>query len=169
MTKKCYRCKEVKELTFFCKNSAQKSGYSGECKKCKSALTKIWCKNNPDKVKAYEKKSKARYKEHNRQREKNGHYVRNYGITENEVLTMLKEQGNRCSICLVEFDNTTRRVEYNVDHNHSTDAVRELLCIHCNHALGSLKESPVTAVNAAIYLQKHSTLHDEINIPFFVN
>ena len=56
MTKTCYKCKEVKETTEFYKKSSNTTDkLSGRCKKCDNALKTAWRKNNPKKVKAYEK------------------------------------------------------------------------------------------------------------------
>ena len=56
MTKKCYKCKKVKKTTEFYKKSSNTTDkLSGRCKKCDNALKTAWRKNNPKKVKAYEK------------------------------------------------------------------------------------------------------------------
>ena len=57
MTKTCYKCKKVKKNTEFYKKSSNKTDkLSGRCKKCDDILKATWRKNNPKKVKAYEKK-----------------------------------------------------------------------------------------------------------------
>ena len=56
MTKTCYKCKKVKETTEFYKKSSNTTDkLSGRCKKCDNILKATWRKNNPKKVKAYEK------------------------------------------------------------------------------------------------------------------
>ena len=56
MTKKCYKCKKIKKTTEFYKKSSNTTDkLSGRCKKCDNALKTAWRKNNPKKVKAYEK------------------------------------------------------------------------------------------------------------------
>ena len=56
MTKTCYKCKKVKETTeFYKKNSNTTDKLSGRCKKCDNILKATWRKNNPKKVKVYEK------------------------------------------------------------------------------------------------------------------
>ena len=60
MTKKCYKCKKIKETTEFYKKSSNKTDkLCGRCKECDNILKATWRKNNPKKVKAYEK---GRYK-----------------------------------------------------------------------------------------------------------
>jgi len=56
MTKKCYKCKKIKKTTEFYKKSSNTTDkLSGRCKKCDNALKTTWRKNNPKKVKIYEK------------------------------------------------------------------------------------------------------------------
>jgi hypothetical protein len=42
-----------------------------------------------------------------------------------------------------------------VDHDHKTGKVRELLCAHCNTALGKLREDAAIAAAMLAYIQKH--------------
>ena len=56
MNKKCYKCKKTKSIDKFYKKSSNKTDMlSGRCKKCDNLLKTKWRKNNPEKVKAYEK------------------------------------------------------------------------------------------------------------------
>ena len=57
MTKICYKCKKVKDLSnFYKKRTNTSDGLSGRCKKCDNALKTAWRNNNPEKVKAYERR-----------------------------------------------------------------------------------------------------------------
>ena len=51
-TKKCYKCKESKELEQFCKNKNYNDGLNKECKPCK----KIYNEINKEKIKLTEKR-----------------------------------------------------------------------------------------------------------------
>lgn len=42
-----------------------------------------------------------------------------------------------------------------VDHDHATGAIRGLLCVRCNNALGLFKESHDLFAAAADYLERH--------------
>ena len=56
MTKKCYKCGQVKSLDrFYKKTSNTTDSLSGRCKKCDNILKTNWRKNNSKKVKLYEK------------------------------------------------------------------------------------------------------------------
>ena len=54
-----------------------------------------------------------------------------------------------CFLCGKPF-TTTR--EACIDHDHSTDEIRGVLCMPCNLALGGLKDNPGNALRAALYL-----------------
>lgn len=73
-----------------------------------------------------------------------------YGMEIKEFVERVESQGNRCAICR----NLSRKLV--VDHCHSKDTVRELLCSRCNNLLG-LAEDQIELLHAAIdYLVKHS-------------
>ena len=56
MTKKCYKCKEVKEITEFYKKSSNTTDkLSGRCKECDNILKANWRSKNLIKARAYEK------------------------------------------------------------------------------------------------------------------
>ena len=56
MTKQCYKCKKIKTLDRFYKKSSNTTDMlSGRCKKCDNAFKTNWRKNNPEKVKIYER------------------------------------------------------------------------------------------------------------------
>ena len=56
MNKTCYKCKKTKSIDRFYKKSSNTTDMlSGRCKKCDDVLKTTWRKNNPEKVKSYEK------------------------------------------------------------------------------------------------------------------
>ena len=71
---------------------------------------------------------------------------RTYGVTPSEYDAMSARQDGKCGICDGVFDRLM------VDHCHKTGRVRGLLCRECNFAVGRLRDSPVNALAAAIYL-----------------
>jgi hypothetical protein len=60
-----------------------------------------------------------------------------YGITIEQYETQNKEQNSLCAICGQPPRGKTKRLF--VDHNHTTDKTRGLLCITCNRAIGYLE------------------------------
>jgi hypothetical protein len=80
---------------------------------------------------------------------RNFHLKRRYGITEDEVAVMIEAQGGLCAIC------GTRPAEH-VDHDHSTGAVRGILCFTCNVGLGNFDEDTDRMRLAIDYVERHS-------------
>lgn len=42
-----------------------------------------------------------------------------------------------------------------VDHDHTTKAVRSLLCFACNHGIGNFRDDPALLLAALEYLGRH--------------
>jgi len=82
---------------------------------------------------------------------------KNYGLTVKKYNKMLKKQKGFCPICLkkINGNNKNGRRKANVDHNHKTGKVRELICINCNLVIGLLKENIKVSKNITKYLEKH--------------
>jgi len=70
-----------------------------------------------------------------------------YGITLKQYEKMGRAQEWRCAIC-------ERRKRLGVDHCHTTNAVRGLLCISCNSAIGHLFEDEKIIISAIMYLRR---------------
>lgn len=77
----------------------------------------------------------------------------NYGITTAEYDQKLAAQGGLCALC-GEPPKPRRRL--NVDHDHTTDAVRDLLCTRCNTRLSGVEDETFLA-RASAYLRRHRT------------
>lgn len=89
-----------------------------------------------------------------------------YGMTEDEFLEKLLEQGRRCAICRVREPGG--RGDWHVDHDHSCcegvkscgRCVRGLLCARCNVGLGYFEDSTERMEVAIQYLK--SAAHDRL-------
>ena len=79
-------------------------------------------------------------------------YKTKYGITIEEYKKMLKKQNGKCAICGEE----SKGGRLAVDHNHSTNKVRSLLCYHCNWGIGHFKENLDLLEKAIEYLKHHT-------------
>lgn len=106
---------------------------------------------NPEKMKLSYKK----YHENNKEKGviyRREYHKRRYNITLADFNNMLKLQDNKCSICNNTFKNSK---DTNIDHCHSSNKVRSLLCYNCNVGLGHFRDN-ITYLNTAIdYLNKH--------------
>ena len=79
---------------------------------------------------------------------------RMYGITIAEYDAMLDRQSTKCACCGTEEAGGKHNV-FCVDHDHVTNAVRELLCKDCNIVLGIINDSPEHLMRLIQYLAKH--------------
>lgn len=66
---------------------------------------------------------------------------------------MLEAQDGVCAVCAV-------APAAQVDHDHETGRVRELLCFNCNGGLGQFRDDPEVLRRAAEYVERHA-LADE--------
>lgn len=69
-----------------------------------------------------------------------------YGLKAGEFNELIESQNNRCAIC------NRKMWSPHIDHNHSTGAVRGLLCSNCNTGIGLLGDSPERLLSAILYL-----------------
>jgi hypothetical protein len=93
----------------------------------------------------------------NRQRYRNYQVKKQFGITLEHYWEMHSAQGGLCAICGEperELRNG-RLKDLCVDHCHSTNEVRGLLCANCNKGIGNLQDSPERLRRAALYLENH--------------
>lgn len=78
--------------------------------------------------------------------------IRKYGIGEKEYRILLEMQDFACVICRLPEDEAPRK-RLCVDHNHTTNEIRGLLCQNCNFLLGCAKENQTTLLKAIQYLK----------------
>lgn len=125
-----------------------------------SIYAKEYRRRNPEKVRAWAKKTREKRKELHRIYKK-GWCARNrlklrdqqlfykFGINLETFNKMLVTQDNRCAIC----QRAPGRLV--VDHDHVSGRVRALLCDSCNHVLGFARESEEILEAAIHYLRQH--------------
>lgn len=97
----------------------------------------------------------------------NQHYTRGrrlrdkYGLTAEAYAAILKAQGGVCAICKEPQSAVNgpsgKVTDFHVDHCHSTNRVRGLLCNQCNRGIGLFQDSPSLLRRAAAYLESHMT------------
>jgi hypothetical protein len=134
-TKVCRKCNlELPLDCFYVSKAGTKDGLRGECKEC-------WCKASID----YHKRTAQRRKIV--QRDYNLHAK--YGISLDDYLAMYLAQGGLCLIC-------NKKTDLCVDHCHSTNKVRGLLCDKCNQGIGCLNHDIAQLENAIRYLKENN-------------
>jgi hypothetical protein len=91
-----------------------------------------------------------------------------YGLTQDEWIALLKEQGWVCPICQLGNDRprSGKQALWNTDHEHVPGwaklppeerkrHVRGVLCYHCNHRKVSNHRDPDEVQRIADYLRRH--------------
>lgn len=84
---------------------------------------------------------------------KSGRLKRLYGITMEERDEIFASQDFKCAICRDEFPDFQSA---HVDHCHTTQVVRGILCQGCNQGIGLMKDSPDIMRAAALYVEKYA-------------
>ena len=109
---------------------------------------KDWVLKNPEKRKEVANK----YAKSNTEKQRNSALKRQYGITLEEFNSKITQQENKCAICGNNFKDSKDAC---MDHCHSSEKVRDVLCRSCNMGLGYFKDSMERLLAAAQYLNKH--------------
>lgn len=81
--------------------------------------------------------------------------MKRYGLTPETYDALLASQGGVCAICggPPRGKSGILGVNYHIDHDHESGAVRGLLCGPCNAGLGSFKDNVARLADAISYLQ----------------
>lgn len=77
-----------------------------------------------------------------------------YGMSLAQFNEMFASQNGCCAICGRHQTEFVKGLA--VDHDHSTGAIRDLLCPNCNHGLGCFQDNIGLFMKAVEYLQKHA-------------
>ena len=128
--KKCKQCNQEKSFTSFTSGGPSKGNrLESRCKEC----TKLNYANSP------ELKERAKWR----------HIKSKYKLNKEQWTAMFDSQDGKCDICCTPIDHSAH-----VDHCHSTNLIRGLLCGGCNKGLGYFRDSADTLVLASQYLKR---------------
>src|SRR5262245_2625847 len=130
-------------------------GYGTRCRQCMRDYGKAYYKANS----ANYKYDPTKYK-YDPTKSRLNKLKTKYGVSQAHYDAMLAKQDGVCAVC----KRLQQRKNYrlSIDHDHTTGAVRGLLCSDCNLAIGFLGDSPERAEKLARYLQSHA----QAKIPF---
>jgi hypothetical protein len=168
-TKWCSKCRKHKSTEAFSWANKARGVLQGYCKPCKSLEFKAYYAANitKEKKREYARNSKpenrAARNEYWRQRKlaepektftrKRTSYLKTqYGITPEIYDAMLAAQFGCCAICGSESPGRGGKY-FHVDHCHTTQAVRGLLCNACNIGLGYFRDDATVMASALTYLK----------------
>ena len=109
------------------------------------ARVRAWQQANPQRVKAWAEKNRDK-----RLKKLREIHLRNkFSLTVEEYDAILEAQDGVCALCECP---PTPGISLHVDHDHGTGAIRGLLCVRCNNALGLFREDPDLLKRAARYV-----------------
>ena len=135
-TLSCFNCGTVCSFTI---RKKKKYNTPFFCKNCRKEEQRAIRKTHPEVMKERELK-------------------KNFNLTLEQYAEKLNNQNGVCAICeRPEFRIRKGKLEsLGVDHNHTTNQIRGLLCHTCNSALGLFKDSPELLEKAIKYLRKYN-------------
>ena len=149
--RKCPRCKNSLSRDCYTKASWKK-GVGNPCRKCDSEIRKAKRILNPDKFKQLDK---LRYQRYKNTSIRDYDFKKKYGLSRAEIETIFDRQNGKCLGCLSDLSwSFERGKRFHVDHSHTTNIVRGLLCPKCNTTLGLVNESPATLRRLMAYLDR---------------
>jgi hypothetical protein len=128
--------------------------HSGVSKKTGERLIKNICKKCSNRQRENARKLNVNQGRRERRLAKNCRYYvwEKYGLTEEDVATMLENQGGVCAIC----HRLPNGKSLAVDHCHTTGKIRGLLCHSCNTSLGHFNDDVVILERAIQYLKSNN-------------
>jgi hypothetical protein len=148
-TKQCTGCLETKPITSFSPAASGRYGVRGACKVCCTAYQKERYRTGP---KTPKKRNPNSGRIHKLRTE--------FGMTLADYEKMFIQQKGVCAICgnpeKSRNPKTGKIKNLSVDHCHTTGTIRGLLCLNCNHMLGSGQDTPDLLRKGADYLEKYS-------------
>lgn len=141
---------KAKQAAYYAANSKKFKEYAKEYHRThpltaeqrarRNARAREWCRENPDKVRAKNKKHKRNPEQTRR------HNLQQLGTTPEEWAARYTELGGLCALC------RSRKIVA-TDHCHSLGVFRDLLCNPCNTGLGKFKDDPALLRRAATYVE----------------
>jgi hypothetical protein len=153
----CSKCNKEKPntLEFFRRGSGTPIG--SVCKDCLAVYHQETYVYTPE-LAAKRKK----YCDANKDRSRDYHRMRNYGVSPEQYDEMLKRQGGVCAICHSAPKVRPKHTILVIDHNHTTGRVRALLCHRCNVVIGMVSESTLLMDNMAQYIINNNTIDNGV-------
>ena len=142
----CRLCHEPKTDAEMKKNRACLGGIDTICKKCHNQKHSAY--NRSPAASAARARFAQRHPERIAEHTRKTTLAR-HDLTIEEYDRLSEAQGGACAIC-----KAVPPGRLHVDHDHSTEVVRGLLCGGCNKSLGLMKDDPARLAAAAAYLRR---------------
>lgn len=161
---RCSKCREIRPIEDFRRRpgrpiSGSRWGRWSHCKECERAIATSDEGKTKSRKRALKSIAKLRERDPSklRRRERKENLRRLYGITPEQYDEMFAKQGGCCAICGKPPSGGRSQGKYlSVDHDHSTGAIRALLCEVCNCGIGKFRDNPGLLRRAAEYLESYA-------------
>jgi Recombination endonuclease VII len=147
----CFKCSEWKPKTEFHRNKKGCGGLQAECGVCVGKRVKAYYLANHAKVRQYKNAYRTANKEKLNAYFREAYLKRKYEMVSADKLRMHTEQGGRCKCCSRVFEDDMSK--WCIDHNHTTNKVRGLICRYCNSGIGMLGDDAASLRKALCYLE----------------
>jgi hypothetical protein len=166
--KRCKHCRELNPYDDFYRDRKARDGCRPECKACNLAARKAkyhadpapyiarvkkWQQQNSEHLNAYRREYRKRPER--KRADRDAHLRRKFGMGIDEYERMFEAQHGVCAIC---GEARPEERTLHVDHDHTTGAIRGLLCLRCNNAIRDFREEYGLFVRAANYLDRDEEL-----------
>lgn len=153
----CLYCHDIFEMTRAdkrfcnrrCKEQYRKNGGKAVGERMREVIEKREYNIDPT-------KRNARYQK-TIENAKNNTYLRTYGITYEEA-QKLKNETKFCAIC---GTDSPGKIGWVLDHCHTTNKLRDVLCMHCNTGLGHFRDNIEIIQRAIEYLENWKKRHGD--------
>lgn len=152
--KTCTRCKIEKDLNSFPRYYKDSTIVLPACRECRRLCQIKYREKNPEKTISYSVKYQKQNKQAVKAAIRRHRLKKKFGITVEQYEDKLMEQNGVCAICK-KVCKSGRLLA--VDHNHSTNKNRGLLCANCNIGIGHLQEDFDIIQSAVEYLKKYAS------------
>lgn len=143
MGKICSKCSIEKDPEEFNFRNPLKETRRNECKKCQAEYIQSYKTKQGERLRNKWRLASRKYHTTDKRRCKT---LRKYGLREKDYNIMYDLQEGLCKIC-------SSNLTLVVDHCHSTNVIRGLLCNNCNMGLGAFRDSGELLLKAIEYLQ----------------
>lgn len=131
------------------KNFTASDGYlCSPCNECRNTSRRERKRANPEKYKRGERLRSVKFE---------------YGLDEKGLSALERKSQGRCEICATPFSDLPRAAD--IDHCHTTQKVRGMLCSNCNTGIGLLKDDVQIMESAIRYIERSlfSKLEGEVD------
>jgi len=170
--KTCSTCKQELNESMFTKETASKDGLRSQCRLCNSKYKKKYREENPDRVKEVKTRSYLKNRDSILQRNRESvvkkerrrlSLLSSYGLNKEMYDSLREQQKYKCLICdtheqdVKKGSSGSQETALHVDHCHSTNKVRGLLCTNCNTLIGKAKDNVLILHSAIKYLERNNT------------